>query len=78
MLERAFLGGDLDEVDLVSNADWFGHWGVQKRLYYDLWFYPRRLLPLTRGLLAKRAAATLRQLPNWLPTPNPHRQCLAP
>ena len=62
VLQRAFADGSLVEVDCVSDAAWLADWGMQTRPYYNLWFYPHRLLSLTRGLLTKRTWARLGQL----------------
>jgi CelD/BcsL family acetyltransferase involved in cellulose biosynthesis len=62
-LERAFAGGDTDEVDCLTDCPWHSNWAMQKRTFYDVWLYPRRFLSLATGVALKRAKAGLRRVP---------------
>lgn len=66
-IKRAFDSPDIDELNMLSDSSWFKNWGVEKRSYYDLWIYPRNLLPLTFGVLPKKARKWGSRIPGLRP-----------
>ncbi|MFQ6105368.1 MAG: GNAT family N-acetyltransferase [Candidatus Glassbacteria bacterium] len=46
MIERAFETGEIDEINCLSEGAWMRNWAMEKKAYYDIYFFPMRPLPL--------------------------------
>ncbi|MBA4393830.1 MAG: hypothetical protein C0407_09790 [Desulfobacca sp.] len=70
MFERAFSGGEVDEVNLLTDYSWNQNWLVEKRAYYNLYLFPNRPFPNLAGYIPLKARKGARQLPGVRPLYN--------
>ncbi len=68
IIERAWQEGDTDRIDCLSDQPWHGHWKLEKRKYFDLFLYPRRLFPYCAGYLPHHTYLRLKSKPALLKT----------
>lgn len=62
-IRRAFETGDTDEVNCLTNSAWNRDWNMERRTYYNVTVWPRRLLPFLAGYCRARAKDYLRKAP---------------
>lgn len=68
-IERAFLRGDTDEVNCLTDMPWNRNWNMQKRPYHDVTLHRKSFVPLLTGYLpacARRLAARVPGLPGLI------------
>lgn len=63
MIERVFMLGEVDEVNLLTDYAWNQNWQVEKRAYYNLYLFPYKPLPLFTGYIPQKMRLGLRQVP---------------
>lgn len=66
-IERAFLSGDIDEINCLTDMEWHRHWKMDQRPYYNLYLYPRRSLPFVAGVIPRKTFKLLQGLPMLRP-----------
>ncbi len=66
-LERAFLKGDVDEVNCLTDMAWHKSWRMSSRPYYDVYIYPKRAITFMAGVIPKRTRNFIRALPGIRP-----------
>ncbi|MCP4567881.1 MAG: GNAT family N-acetyltransferase [FCB group bacterium] len=62
ILESVFKIGEIKEINFLSDDPWISVWHPKKRLYYNLFLYPRRSGPTLVGYLPRRLLVGLRRL----------------
>lgn len=66
IIERVWQEDDTDRIDCLSDQPWHSHWKLERREYFDLFLYPRRLLPYCAGYLPHRTCLQLKSKPALL------------
>jgi hypothetical protein len=61
-LERAFSGGQVDEVNCLTDYPWFHKWPMEKRSYFNYFIFPCRLFSILTGYLSLKARLGSRQI----------------
>jgi hypothetical protein len=67
MFERAFIGGEVDEVNLLTDYSWNQNWQVEKRSYYNFQLFPDRAFPKFIGYFPLKTRQIARQWPGVRP-----------
>lgn len=63
MVERTFASGEFDEINCLSDHAWNRRWGMEKRIHYNVYLFPRRPLAILFGALPLRIRNTGRRIP---------------
>ncbi len=63
VVRRACESSHIDEINLVTDMDWYDLWRAGKREHYDVWVYSRNPLNLLTGVLPRRLRLWLRRVP---------------
>jgi CelD/BcsL family acetyltransferase involved in cellulose biosynthesis len=66
-IERAFLQGDVAEVNCLTDMEWHKSWKMARRPYYDVFIYPRRAMTYVAGVVPRRTRSLVRQMPGVRP-----------
>jgi hypothetical protein len=61
-VERAFVNGDTDEIDCVTDMAWHNHWHMEKKSYYNLWLYPFHPVSILFDALPRLAKISLNKI----------------
>jgi Acetyltransferase (GNAT) domain len=62
-LRRAFERHDTDLIDCLSDEPWHHNWNACRRPYYNLYLYPRRIIPAIFGLIPRKIHQSARKIP---------------
>lgn len=68
IVEQAYAAADTDRIDCLTDMPWNSHWKMVSREYFDLFFYPRKILPFILGYLPHRIYLRLKSEPAMLKT----------
>jgi CelD/BcsL family acetyltransferase involved in cellulose biosynthesis len=63
LFEKAFLGGQVDEINCLTDYPWFKNWPMEKRAYYNLTLFPWKPFSILTGYLPLLLRRQLGQVP---------------
>jgi CelD/BcsL family acetyltransferase involved in cellulose biosynthesis len=63
VLERAFESDDVDVVDCLTDMVWHRNWQMDRRRYYNVLLFPKRMKPTILGYLPLILLDAMRQVP---------------
>lgn len=66
VIERAFSGGDIDEIDSLSYYAWNENWRMQRRPYYNLRLCPKRPTGILMAAMPYKFLAYCRSSPGLM------------
>jgi len=46
LLEDVYSSNSIKEINLTTDRPWYDNWGMQKRIYYDVYFYPKKFISI--------------------------------
>ncbi len=63
LFEKAFSGGEVDEVNCLTDYPWFQNWPMERRAYYNVTLFPFKPFPIFAGYFPLLMHHHLRQVP---------------
>jgi hypothetical protein len=62
-VERAFESPDIDELNCLTDSPWNRDWNMERREYFKVTVWPKRLVPFVAGYCRSRIKDALKRIP---------------